>query len=111
MKPHEFEQLSFQIIDQEAGPHDFSPEEWVVLRRIIHATADFEYMQTICYHFEATARDFEAIGQGNTVYTDTQMDRVGIRKAESAQFGMNAKCWPRAAGCLDRKDAGDDPVE
>jgi len=36
------EEGSFAIIDAEVGPHDFSPGQWQVVRRVIHATADFE---------------------------------------------------------------------
>jgi precorrin-8X/cobalt-precorrin-8 methylmutase len=34
---------SFAIIDREFGPHSFSPEEYAIVRRIIHSTADFEF--------------------------------------------------------------------
>ena len=34
---------SFAIVDREAGPHGFTDGEWQVVRRVIHATADFEF--------------------------------------------------------------------
>ena len=34
---------SFAIIDAEAGAHGFDAREWQVVRRVIHATADFEF--------------------------------------------------------------------
>jgi precorrin-8X/cobalt-precorrin-8 methylmutase len=30
------------VIDREAGAHNYQPAEWAVVRRVIHATADFE---------------------------------------------------------------------
>ena len=92
MKPHEIEQLSFQIIDAEAGSHDFTPEQWTIVRRVIHTSADFEYMQTIRLHPEAISRGLEAIRGGCVIYTDTRMAKVGIRKTELTQFGAAVKC-------------------
>ena len=37
------EEGSFAIIDTEAGAHAFGRREWQVVRRVIHATADFDY--------------------------------------------------------------------
>jgi precorrin-8X/cobalt-precorrin-8 methylmutase len=92
MKPHEIEQLSFQIIDKEAGPHFFTPEEWAIVRRIIHTTADFEYMQTIRFHPNAIAQGLAAIRQGKSIYTDTQMAKVGMRKTDLARWGSSVHC-------------------
>ena len=43
MRPDEIENLSFKIIDQEAGEHHFSSQEWSIVRRMIHTSADFDY--------------------------------------------------------------------
>ena len=50
MTPQEIESLSFQIIDREAGPHDFDAAEWEIVRRMIHTSADFDYMKTVRFH-------------------------------------------------------------
>ena len=34
---------SFAVIDQEVGAHSYSAADWEVVRRVIHATADFEF--------------------------------------------------------------------
>ncbi|MGN6614019.1 MAG: precorrin-8X methylmutase, partial [Candidatus Nitrosocosmicus sp.] len=34
------EKQSFQIIESEVGKHNYDNDQWVVVRRIIHATAD-----------------------------------------------------------------------
>ena len=34
---------SFAIIDAEAGPHAYRADEWPIVRRMIHANADFEF--------------------------------------------------------------------
>ncbi len=45
MKPEEIENLSFQIIETETGPHQFPPDQWTIVRRVIHTSADFDYLR------------------------------------------------------------------
>lgn len=92
MKPADIEPRSFAIIDEEAGPHDFDPETWQVVRRMIHTTADFEYMKTVRIHPEAVERGISALRAGKPVFTDTEMARSGIRKAEAARMGVSVSC-------------------
>ena len=47
LKPWEIEAESFRTIDLEAGPHQWSPLQWPVVRRAVHTTADFEYIRTM----------------------------------------------------------------
>ena len=47
------EDESFAVIDREAGPHTYSPGEWSVVRRVIHATADFEMKELVRFHPDA----------------------------------------------------------
>jgi len=93
MKPEQIEALSFKIIDQEAGAHNFSPEKWRVIQRMIHTSADFEYMMTVRFHPEAITAGVHAIRQGKTIVTDTNMARVGIRKQDIERFGGTLKCY------------------
>ena len=93
MKPHEIEQLSFQIIDSEAGVHDFSPDQWQVVRRVIHASADFEWQEMIRLHPQAIASGVAAIQRGCAIITDTNMARVGIRQRDLARFGGTVNCY------------------
>src|SRR4030065_2602763 len=55
---------SFAIIDQEAGPHDFGPAEWQVVRRVIHATADFEFKTLMRFHPDAVPAGGGAVQGG-----------------------------------------------
>jgi len=93
MKPEEIEALSFKIIDQEAGSHHFSSEQWQVVRRMIHTSADFEYKNSVRFHPQALRAGLDAIGQGKVLFTDTNMARVGIRKKELSRFGAEVKCY------------------
>jgi precorrin-8X/cobalt-precorrin-8 methylmutase len=92
VKPQEIEDLSFKIIDKEAGDHGFDSEKWPIVRRMIHTSADFEYIKTIRFTDDAIARGIAAIKSGCTIFTDTNMARVGIRKKETSSFGGSVKC-------------------
>ncbi len=106
MKPNDIEALSFQIIEKEAGAHDFSPEQWPIVRRMIHTSADFEYMKTVRFHPRAVEAGLSAIRQGKTIITDTNMARVGIRGKELSEFGASVACYmtdPRVADIASEK--------
>ena len=92
MKPQEIETLSFKIIEQEAGDHGFDREKWPIVRRVIHTSADFEYIKTIRFNKDAVDQGINAIRTGKHIFTDTNMARVGIRKKEIAQFGGRVSC-------------------
>lgn len=92
MKPQEIEDLSFKIIEQEAGEHSFSDDQWPVVRRMIHTSADFEYMKTIRFYPDAVQKGIAAIQNGCRIFTDTNMASVGIRKKEIQSFGGDVNC-------------------
>ena len=92
MKPAEIEALSFRIIDQEAGDHGFPEDQWTVVRRMIHTSADFEYLTTVRFHAEAVRAGVAAITTGRNIVTDTNMARVGIRKSAILRFGGSLEC-------------------
>lgn len=92
MKPQEIEDLSFKIIDEEAGSHGFDEKHWQVVRRMVHTSADFEYIKTVYFHTDALMAGVEAIKKGCTIFTDTNMARVGIRKGEISKLGGKVRC-------------------
>jgi precorrin-8X/cobalt-precorrin-8 methylmutase len=92
MTPNEIEVQSFNIIDTEAGPHSFSLDEWQIVRRMIHTSADFDYMKTVRFHPNAILKGIEAIGKGKTIITDTTMAKSGINAAGLARFGCRIIC-------------------
>ena len=92
MKPDEIENQSFQIIDQEAGPHNFTTEQWAIVQRMIHTSADFEYKENVRFHPDAVITGINAIRTGKTIITDTNMARIGIRSYDLKQYGVVVKC-------------------
>ncbi len=107
MKPQEIEDLSFKIIEKEAGEHPFSDDQWPIVRRMIHTSADFEYIQTIRFYPDAIQKGIQAIQEGCHIITDTNMARVGIRKKEIQDFGGKVSCLiADEAVAKKAKDAG-----
>lgn len=53
MKPEDIERMSFDIIEKEAGDHGFSKKTWPIVRRMIHTSADFEYIESVRFHPDA----------------------------------------------------------
>ncbi|TGL75820.1 precorrin-8X methylmutase [Leptospira yasudae] len=83
----EIEDKSFSIIDEEAGPHSFSKEEWEVVRRIIHATADFEYKDITKIHKRAVDSGIAALRSGCPIVCDVQMIIAGLNQERLAAYG------------------------
>jgi precorrin-8X/cobalt-precorrin-8 methylmutase len=81
------EDSSFAIIDAEVGPHDFPPAEWQVVRRVIHATADFEFRSLMRFSGDAVARGTRALRAGCPVVVDVKMIAVGLNEARLAAYG------------------------
>lgn len=92
MKPDEIENKSFDIIDDEAGAHGFSERKWTIVRRMVHTSADFEYITSVRFHPDAIDSGIDAIRSGCTVVTDTNMALSGIRKYTIESFGGKAMC-------------------
>jgi len=92
MKPIDIETESFRIIDREAGLHDFTPAQWPIVRRMIHTSADFDYLRTVCFHPQAVAAGIAALRAGKPILTDTNMARTGIRKQDARHFGVAVIC-------------------
>ena len=80
---------SFAIIDSEAGSHDYSAEQWPLVRRMIHANADFEFNGLTAFHPEAMQAGLRAVLKGGTpVVADVEMICVGLSRPRLAHFGM-----------------------
>ena len=81
------EDQSFAIIDAEVGPHDFSPSEWEVTRRVIHATADFEFRSLMRFGRGPIEAGVKALRGGCAVIVDVKMIAVGLNEDRLASYG------------------------
>ncbi len=105
MTPTEIEAKSFAIIDREAGANAFSPLEWQIVRRMIHTSADFEYMKTIRFHPEAISKGLEAVLNGKTIVTDTNMAKTGININGLKPYGCKVICLIQDSGVSSSAEA------
>ena len=82
---------SFAIIDAEAGAHEqYNAEQWPLVRRMIHANADFDFNGLTAFHPEAMRAGLAAVQMGGTpVVADVEMICVGLSRPRLAHFGMS----------------------
>ncbi len=69
---------SFAIIDREIGSHNWPPEEYAIIRRAIHSTADFELLNLFEFSHGAVAAGIAALKQQKPVIVDVRMVQMGI---------------------------------
>jgi precorrin-8X/cobalt-precorrin-8 methylmutase len=80
---------SFAVIDREAGPHAYTAEQWPIVRRMIHANADFDFNGLAAFHPQAVQAGVAAILRGGTrVVADVEMICVGLSAPRLAHFDM-----------------------
>lgn len=88
---------SFRIIEAETGPHSFGPQEWPVVRRIIHASGDLEMSRLVSFSPGAAAAGVEAFQQGVPIVTDVRMVAAGIQAPLRESLGVGLHCFLDAA--------------
>ena len=87
------EKCSFEIITRELGDRLLAPENELVVKRVIHTTADFDYVENLRFSAHAVGKGIEALRGGCDIVTDTQMARSGINKTILAQLGGEVHCF------------------
>ncbi len=90
--PNEIEKRSFEIIKKELLETGvvLPPEHEDIVVRVIHTTADFDYVKTLCFQNDVVAKAKELILSGATIITDTEMALSGINKKRLSSFNCNA---------------------
>jgi precorrin-8X/cobalt-precorrin-8 methylmutase len=83
---------SFAIIDAEVGSHNYTAEQWPLVRRMIHANADFEFNGLTAFHPDAMRAGFQAVLKGGApIVADVEMICVGLSKPRLAHFGLSTQ--------------------
>ncbi len=93
--PGEIEARSFEIIGTELAELGYKPRPYedLVLKRVIHTTADFDYLDNLVFSPGAAQAGIEALRQGGIIITDTQMAWSGINKHKLKELGGEAMCF------------------
>ncbi|GAC1538616.1 MAG: cobalt-precorrin-8 methylmutase [Polyangiales bacterium] len=87
------EDQSFAVIDAEVGPHPFPPDEWQVVRRVIHATADFEFRALIRFGHDAIGAGVRALRSGCPLLVDVKMIAVGLNEQRLGAYGCKVHAF------------------
>ncbi|WP_227935519.1 precorrin-8X methylmutase [Alkalihalobacillus deserti] len=93
VQPQEIEGMSFQMIDEEFGDHSFTDEQYKIVQRVVHASADFELGHSMLIHDKAIQAGIEAIRNGEQVYVDVQMILSGVSKGRIEKHGGNVHVY------------------
>ena len=93
IKPMDIEKRSFAIITELLGDTKLDPENELVIKRVIHTTADFDYVQNLVFSEHAVSKGIEALKNGCDIVTDTQMARSGINKTILSKLGGEVHCF------------------
>ena len=83
---HSIVEQSFAIIDSEVGEHNLDPQEYAIARRVIHATADFDYLKLLRFSPGAIDSGIARLKQGTPIVTDVTMVKQGIRNLVAKTF-------------------------
>ncbi|MCR5808868.1 MAG: precorrin-8X methylmutase [Clostridiales bacterium] len=91
----EIEKRSFEIISGILADEGvvLDPENELVIKRVIHTTADFEYVKNLVFSEHAVKLGIEALKNGCDIVTDTQMAKSGISKTTLAKLGGEVHCF------------------
>lgn len=90
--PAEIERRSFELIEREL-PRPLDPALAPIIKRVIHATADFDYADNLVFSDGAVAAGLSALSEGAVIVTDTTMAQAGINKKALAALGGETRCF------------------
>jgi len=95
IRPADIEKTSMEIIADELRIREIViPEEnYAVTRRVIHATADFDYAVNLTFSEKAAEHGIDALAQGTPIVTDTNMTLAGISRPAMERLGVTAHCF------------------
>lgn len=97
VRPNEIEARSFEIIESELAEkfcgREISAEIKPVVMRVIHTTADFDYLDNLEFSENAINIACETLKSGAVIVTDTNMARAGINKTVLKKLNCDVLCF------------------
>jgi len=93
-KGQSIEDKSMEIIDDEIGSHPYSPDEWTIVKRMIHSTADFDFAREnkVIFHKDAIKSAIDALQKGCNIVVDVNAVIGGFNKDNLKRFGNQVIC-------------------
>ena len=94
-QPADIEKTSMAIIEAELQEKGIVlPEETAaVVKRVIHTTADFEYVENLYFSKGAVEMTAKALREGVVIVTDTNMAKAGVSKAALQKVNGEVYCF------------------
>lgn len=92
-KPEEIEKRSFQIITDELTKINPKLCDNMVLKRVIHTTADFDYADNLIFSEGAIEAGMKVLKEGAVILSDTNMTKAGINKTALKTLNCTAECF------------------
>ncbi len=93
LSPAEIEKRSFEIIEEELRGAEIPAMQKPIVKRVIHTTADFDYVENLRFSEGAVEKGLAALQEGACIVTDTNMVRAGIHKASLEKWGGEVFCY------------------
>ena len=95
VRPEDIEKRSFEIIASEIAERgiELDPKIAPVLMRVIHTTADFDYLENLKFSENAVDTALKVLKSGAYIVTDTNMALSGINKTALKKLGCEAFCY------------------
>jgi precorrin-8X/cobalt-precorrin-8 methylmutase len=93
-KGQSIEDASMQIIEEEIGTHQYNEREWLIVRRIIHSTADFDFAKEnrVIFHKDAIKNGTNALKNGCSIVVDVNGVIGGLNKQNPQDFENKIIC-------------------
>jgi len=93
-KGQSIEDESMKIIENEIGPHSYNEQEWPIVRRVIHSTADFDFARDnkIIFHKDSIKNGLKALKNGSSIVVDVNGIIGLLNKQNPKDFGNNVIC-------------------
>ena len=83
---HAIEAESYRLLQERVDLSRWTPAERAVVARVIHASADLDYAETLRFSPGAAELGVEALAAGAAVVTDVEMVRHGITRVPAACY-------------------------
>lgn len=123
--PQEIEARSFALITEEIGELQMEEGYASIVKRVVHTTADFDFVENLVFSKGVLEQALAALRQGACIVTDTQMTMAGINKKALKTLGIEIYNFmgdadvadlakknhtTRAVACIDKAAALEVPV-
>lgn len=95
IQPADIEKTSMSIIEAELAERGISlpAETAVVMKRVIHTSADFEYVENLYFSEKAVTKGAASLKKSTAIVTDTNMAKAGVNKTALAKLGGEVHCF------------------